>query len=37
LGGALSPLVLAWNRMAAGPTTNPARFDSWVLRLRAPR
>jgi len=36
LKGALSPLVLAWNRMAAGPTSNPARFDSWVMRLRAP-
>jgi SAM-dependent methyltransferase len=37
LGGALSPLVLAWNRMAAGPTSKPQKFDSWVLRARAPR
>ncbi len=37
LGGALSPLVLAWNRMSAGPTAKPEKFDSWVLRARAPR
>ncbi len=36
LGGALSPLLLAWNRFAAGPTSKPGRFDSWVLRFRAP-
>lgn len=36
LRGALSPLVLAWNRLAAGPTKRPDRFDSWVLRMRAP-
>jgi hypothetical protein len=34
-GGALSPLLLAMNRAAAGKL-GPNRFDSWVLRLRAP-
>ena len=33
-GGALSPLLLAVNRAAAGKL-GPNRFDSWVLRLRA--
>lgn len=36
LGGALSPLLLAWNRLRAGPTQDLAAFDSWVMRLRAP-
>lgn len=33
--GMFSGLVLAANRIAAGPTGNLARFDSWVLRARA--
>jgi SAM-dependent methyltransferase len=33
--GLLSPLLLAGNRAAAGRLA-PGRFDSWVLRLRAP-
>jgi len=36
LGGALSPLLLAWNRLRAGPTADLDAFDSWVMRLRAP-
>jgi len=36
LHGALSPLLLAWNRMRAGPTRDLAAFDSWVMRFRAP-
>jgi 2-polyprenyl-3-methyl-5-hydroxy-6-metoxy-1,4-benzoquinol methylase len=36
LGGALSPLLLAYNRACAGPTGRLERFDSWVMRLRAP-
>lgn len=36
LGGALSGLLLAWNRFRAGPTGNLGAFDSWVMRLRAP-
>lgn len=35
LGGALSPLCLAANRMLAGKL-DASRYDSWVLRLRAP-
>jgi 2-polyprenyl-3-methyl-5-hydroxy-6-metoxy-1,4-benzoquinol methylase len=35
LGGALSPLLLAANRVLAGKL-DASRFDSWVLRLRAP-
>jgi hypothetical protein len=33
--GLLSPLLLAANRLAAGRLAQD-RFDSWVLRLRAP-
>lgn len=36
LRGALSPLLLAWNRLRAGPTQDLAAFDSWVMRFRAP-
>lgn len=36
LRGALSPLLLAWNRLRAGPTDDLRAFDSWVMRLRAP-
>jgi SAM-dependent methyltransferase len=32
LGGALSPLLLAWNRMRAGGA-DLERFDSWVMRF----
>jgi len=35
LGGLLSPLLLGWNKLRAGEG-DPARFDSWVLQLRAP-
>lgn len=35
LGGALSPLLLAANKLLAG-RLDASRFDSWVLRLRAP-
>jgi 2-polyprenyl-3-methyl-5-hydroxy-6-metoxy-1,4-benzoquinol methylase len=35
LGGALSPLFLAANRALAGKL-DASRYDSWVLRLRAP-
>lgn len=35
LGGALSPLLLGANRLLAG-RLDASRFDSWVLRLRAP-
>jgi SAM-dependent methyltransferase len=38
LGGALNPLLLAWNRSAArgdarGGARHPERFDSWVARF----
>lgn len=36
LGGALSPLLLAYNRSCAGETDDLGRFDSWVVRFRAP-
>ncbi|MCY3001785.1 MAG: class I SAM-dependent methyltransferase [Planctomycetota bacterium] len=36
LGGALSGLLLAWNRFRAGPARELGAFDSWVMRLRAP-
>jgi SAM-dependent methyltransferase len=36
LGGLLSPLCLAANRLLAG-RLDESRYDSWVLRLRAPR
>lgn len=36
LRGALSPLLLAWNRLRAGPTQDLDAFDSWVMRLRGP-
>lgn len=41
LGGALNPLLLAWNRRAAERDLargrgDPDRFDSWSMRLRAP-
>ena len=35
LGGLLSPLCLLANRTLAGKL-DPSRYDSWVLRLRAP-
>ncbi len=34
LSGALSPVLLALNRMAAGSKLAPKQFDSWVMRLR---
>jgi 2-polyprenyl-3-methyl-5-hydroxy-6-metoxy-1,4-benzoquinol methylase len=34
--GAFSGLLLAWNKLRAGGANLPA-FDSWVMRLRAPR
>ncbi|MCK6448588.1 MAG: class I SAM-dependent methyltransferase [Planctomycetes bacterium] len=33
LGGVLSPLLLAWNRMRAGASAG-ASFDSWVMRFK---
>jgi SAM-dependent methyltransferase len=35
LGGALSPVLLALNKLAAG-AGNPERFDSWVMQFSAP-
>ncbi|HTF90043.1 MAG TPA: class I SAM-dependent methyltransferase [Planctomycetota bacterium] len=35
LGGLLSPLILALNKLSAGDG-NPERFDSWVMQLSAP-
>jgi hypothetical protein len=42
LGGALNGPLLWWNRRAcarelASGAKDPDRFDSWVMRLRAPR
>lgn len=36
LAGALSPLLLAYNRLRAGSASDLSAFDSWVMRLRAP-
>ncbi len=35
LGGALTPLILAWNKISAGGG-DPGRFDSWVMQFSAP-
>lgn len=35
-GGVLSPLLLAYNKLRAGPVKDLRAFDSWVMRLRAP-
>lgn len=35
LAGALSPLLLAYNKLRAGSPSGLSAFDSWVMRVRA--